>query len=156
MRLTEARGRMTMTLKVEASAVKPNELSYLEEAAAHMEGGSQLDVYIRGLVAGLRNGADLTTLESAAELSPADAAKVLKMSRTFLMQYIESGELESRKVGSHHRIPLDALLEFRDRVLRGRETVAAALGNAEAVDQSAREDARKRARAARLAQSSER
>lgn len=143
------------TLTIEASAVTPSELDKLEEAATRLGSDSQLSAYMLNVVAELRSGMDLTTLESEAELSPAAAAELLKMSRTFLMRYIEDGEVESRKVGAHHRIPVKSLLEFRERVLAGREVTAHALGNAAAASDRARQDARARARAARLKAASE-
>lgn len=139
------------TLKIDAASVTQAEMTKFEDLVSGLGDDSPLASYMLGVVAELRQGMDLTTLESFAALSPADAAKHLKISRTFLMHYIKSGELKARKKGSHHVITVHDLADFRSRVLRGRETVASALGNSSATSDAARDDARARARAARLA-----
>ena len=45
---------------------------------------------------------------------PADAAKLLGLSRTALYLVLASGELESIKVGASRLIPMDALKKFID------------------------------------------
>lgn len=46
-------------------------------------------------------------------VSPNDAAKLLNMSRTHLCKLLDRGELRSYKVGSHRRIRVRDLEEFR-------------------------------------------
>jgi excisionase family DNA binding protein len=57
------------------------------------------------------------------------AATMLGLSRPTLMKLIESGEIGHVKVGTHHRVPAEAVLEFqRARRIR-REEAAEALAS---------------------------
>ena len=53
-----------------------------------------------------------------------EAATMLGLSRPTLMKHIESGEIAHVKVGTHHRVPAQALLEFQ-RARRARRGKAA-------------------------------
>jgi excisionase family DNA binding protein len=56
-----------------------------------------------------------------------EAATMLGLSRPTLMKLVESGEIDHVKVGTHHRIPAQAILDFhRSRKVR-REKAAEAL-----------------------------
>lgn len=56
-----------------------------------------------------------------------EAATMLGLSRPTLMKLVESGEIDHVKVGTHHRIPAQAILDFqRNRQVR-REKAAEAL-----------------------------
>ena len=46
------------------------------------------------------------------ELTPNEAAKHLKMSRTHLCKLLDRGDIPSHKVGSHRRILVSDLMEF--------------------------------------------
>lgn len=52
------------------------------------------------------------------------AATMLRMSRPTLMNLLESGEIDHVKVGTHHRVPAAALLQFQ-RAQRARRDKAA-------------------------------
>lgn len=53
-----------------------------------------------------------------------EAATMLGLSRPTLMKLVESGEVEHAKVGTHHRIPAQAILDFQ-RARRARRNTAA-------------------------------
>ncbi len=53
-----------------------------------------------------------------------EAAMMLGLSRPTLMKLIDSGEIAHVKVGTHHRVPAQALLEFQ-RARRARREKAA-------------------------------
>ena len=58
-----------------------------------------------------------------------EAATMLGLSRPTLMKLVESGEIAHVKVGTHHRIPAEAILAFqRDRKAR-RDKAAEALAD---------------------------
>ena len=48
------------------------------------------------------------------EVSPSGAALLLGMSRPQVRKLIDRGLLESRKVGTHHRITLESIREFNE------------------------------------------
>lgn len=49
------------------------------------------------------------------EFSTSDAAAILDMSEPSLMNLIDAGRIEFRKVDNHHRIPASAIQVFHDR-----------------------------------------
>jgi excisionase family DNA binding protein len=56
-----------------------------------------------------------------------EAATMLGLSRPTLMKLIESGEIGHVKVGTHHRVPAQAVLEFQRARAARREQAAEAL-----------------------------
>ena len=58
-----------------------------------------------------------------------EAATMLGLSRPTLMKLIESGEIAHVKVGTHHRVPAQALLEFQRARRARREKAAEALAS---------------------------
>jgi excisionase family DNA binding protein len=47
-------------------------------------------------------------------VSPSEAAKMLGVSRPFVMNLVEEGQLPDFPVGTHHRIPITSVLALRD------------------------------------------
>src|ERR1700721_67966 len=58
-----------------------------------------------------------------------ETATMLGLSRPSLMKLIESGEIGHVKIGTHHRVPAQAVLEFQRARARRREQAAAGLGS---------------------------
>ncbi|MFT4164922.1 MAG: helix-turn-helix domain-containing protein [Microlunatus sp.] len=56
-----------------------------------------------------------------------EAATMLGLSRPTLMKLIEAGEIAHVKVGTHHRIPAQAILDFQRARQARREKAAEAL-----------------------------
>lgn len=56
-----------------------------------------------------------------------EAATMLGLSRPTLMKLIEAGEVEHVKVGTHHRIPAQAILDFQRTRQARRDKAAEAL-----------------------------
>jgi excisionase family DNA binding protein len=54
------------------------------------------------------------------ELTPNEAAEILRMSRPSIMRLVEKGSLSARMVGSHHRLSRTEVLAYRDRQTRAR------------------------------------
>lgn len=83
----------------------------------------------------LARGHAVTVLASEAELTPAEAAEMLGLSRPFVVRLLDSGDLASSYLpGSRHRIVrLDDVLAFqarRDRRREGRRQIADAIEEA--------------------------
>jgi excisionase family DNA binding protein len=62
-----------------------------------------------------------------AEISPQEAAGILRMSRPSVMRLIERGHLHARMVGSHHRLSRAEILAYKDRQTRVRREALANL-----------------------------
>lgn len=56
-----------------------------------------------------------------------ETATMLGLSRPTLMKLIESGEIDHVKVGTHHRVPAQAILDFQQARQARREKAAEAL-----------------------------
>lgn len=56
-----------------------------------------------------------------------EAATMLGLSRASLMKLVDSGEIDHVKVGTHHRIPAQAILDFQRARKARREKAADAL-----------------------------
>lgn len=74
---------------------------------------------LRESVKELLDGQAISLVAADQDLSTIEAAKLLGMSRPFLVsRFLETGELPFHRVGSHRRIPLKAVLAFRDERAR--------------------------------------
>ncbi len=47
------------------------------------------------------------------EVTTQQAAKILKVSRPFVVSLVKNGELPSRQVGNRHRLPLKDVLDYK-------------------------------------------
>ena len=130
-----------MTQLIEAHAVDPTELSKVSDVAATLPQGSPLAVLLQYVVSGLARGVDVTVFESDAELTPNEAADLLHMSRPHLLKFLDGGELDFHRVGTHRRIRMSDLMDFIDRRERAKAAIAHALGNTAAINNQLRDDA---------------
>lgn len=70
---------------------------------------------LRTLVGALAAGEQLTITRTKKELTTTEAAKVLSVSRQYLVRLCEEGRLPFRWEGAHRRLTLDAVLTYRDQ-----------------------------------------
>ena len=71
--------------------------------------------FLLRLLADLRAGNSVTILQSSHELTTAEASKILGMSRQFLVQLLEKGEIPFHKVGTHRRLYVRDVLAYKAR-----------------------------------------
>jgi len=85
---------------------------------------SALEVLRRAAVE-LAHGNGVTILPVTAELTTEEAANLLNVSRPYVIKLTKSGELPHRRVGTHRRIPLRDVLEYKRKYQeRARATLA--------------------------------
>lgn len=130
-----------MNHSVAALAVDQGELEQLSSLAESLPQGSPVAVLLQSVAAAMARGVDVTVFESDSELTPNEAADLLHMSRPHLLKFMDGGELDFHRVGSHRRIRMSDLLEFIDRREHAKATVAHALGNGPAMTQRVRDEA---------------
>jgi len=67
------------------------------------------------LLAELMAGKSVTLLQSNAELTSMQASKLLGMSRQYLVQLVEKGEIPFHKVGTHRRLYARDVLAYKGK-----------------------------------------
>lgn len=110
---------MTSVAELRPGSVREGELATLEEA---IKDGSLvgsppeiLDLLAK-IVKHLRAGDGVTLVPIHAELSTIEAAELLNISRPHLIKQLQAGALPHRMVGSHRRLRLADVLDYRDRL----------------------------------------
>ena len=71
--------------------------------------------FLYRLLAELKAGSSVTILQSNAQLTTMDASKMLGVSRQYLVDLLENGEIPFHKVGTHRRIYARDLLAYKSR-----------------------------------------
>src|SRR5271170_432783 len=71
--------------------------------------------FLLRLLADLRAGNSVTILQSRHELTTIEASKILGMSRQFLVQLLEKGEIPFHKVGTHRRLYVRDVIAYKGR-----------------------------------------
>lgn len=72
-----------------------------------------LEALVMEALEGLAAGRRMRVLEADDELSTTQAAELLNVSRPHLVKLLEVGAIEYRLVGSHRRVDLSSLLDFK-------------------------------------------
>jgi excisionase family DNA binding protein len=119
-----------MASEAQAFDVSPKEqkeiveiYSKLREAEAKLIGPdgkseilpNNLYSFLLRLLADLRAGNAVTILQSSHELTTIEASKILGMSRQFLVQLLEKGEIPFHKVGTHRRLYVRDVIAYKAR-----------------------------------------
>lgn len=75
---------------------------------------------IQRILTELANGNAVTVMPINAELTTQEAAEFLNVSRPFIVKQLEAGAIPYRKVGTHRRISVKDLLEYKHSIDRAR------------------------------------
>jgi excisionase family DNA binding protein len=94
--------------------------------------GDQIEVLVNGIRVKVSPELEAAVHRALKELNPklpremttTQAAAFLDVSRPFVIKLIKRGELPCRMVGSHRRIPSDALLEYREKMYQQAKSAA--------------------------------
>jgi excisionase family DNA binding protein len=71
--------------------------------------------FLLRLLADLRAGHAVTILQNRHELTTAEAAKILGLSRQFLVQLLEKGEIPFHMAGTHRRLYVRDVLVYKSK-----------------------------------------
>ncbi len=74
-----------------------------------------LSQVLRQLVYYLAQGRTVTIVPLNRELTTQEAANILNVSRPYLIKLLEQGEIPFAKTGTHRRIRVDDLMEYKKR-----------------------------------------
>jgi excisionase family DNA binding protein len=71
--------------------------------------------FLLRLLADLRAGNSVTILQSKHELTTVEASKILGMSRQYLIQLLEKGEIPFHLVGTHRRMYVRDVIAYKSK-----------------------------------------
>mgnify|MGYP002715087689 CR=1 FL=1 len=112
--------------QLEGHSLTEPELERLR-AFIRKEQDSPLGILLQRVAEANEDGITVNLLADDAELSPNQAAKLMKMSRPHLLRFMRDGDLPFHLVGSHQRIKMSDLRDFMVAREAGAEFVANAL-----------------------------
>jgi excisionase family DNA binding protein len=68
-------------------------------------------------------GRGVTIIPENAELTTVQAAEILNVSRPFLIKLLENGTIPYHKVGTHRRVRMEDVMNYKETIDREREAV---------------------------------
>ncbi|MGQ0843493.1 MAG: helix-turn-helix domain-containing protein [Sporichthyaceae bacterium] len=128
---------------IKTSNITAQQLDAVEQFATNSDAiGPELRDVLLSVSRCVREGADLAVVDSAAALTPQQAASRLGMSRTHLYKLLDQGEIVFHHVGRDRRIAVRDLVAFEAQRQRDRRELAERFahhdaGRARAIDEIA-------------------
>jgi excisionase family DNA binding protein len=68
-------------------------------------------------------GRGITIIPENAELTTVEAAEVLNVSRPFLIKLLDEGAIPHRKIGTHRRVRMEDVMNYKTKIDAEREAV---------------------------------
>lgn len=112
-----------------ADKVNGSDLDVLDRARTELPVGSELASALNDLTSAIRQGVDVVVLRADDELTPTQAAEILKMSRPHLYKILDAGVLPSHRIGRDRRIRTSDVVEFLERREIARSKLAHSFGH---------------------------
>jgi len=69
----------------------------------------------------MATGRGITIIPENAELTTVEAAEVLNVSRPFLIKLLDEGAIPHRKVGTHRRVRMEDVMNYKTKIDAERE-----------------------------------
>jgi excisionase family DNA binding protein len=105
----------------------PSRLRVLDEDGVAVELPASAVVMLQRILEEMARGNTVTVLPVQAELTTQESADLLNISRPSLIQLLDDGRIEYRRVGTHRRIRFASLLKFKRRADADRRAALAEL-----------------------------
>ena len=111
-----------------ANSTKPLQLRILDDPAKRTIGipASAVRTIIR-ILEEIGRGNAVTAIPVHAELTTQESADMLNISRPSLIQLLDEGKIEYRRVGTHRRVRFEGLMKYKRRVDSDRRAALAEL-----------------------------
>jgi excisionase family DNA binding protein len=71
----------------------------------------------------IADGNAVALIPVRAELTTQEAAEILNVSRPSLIQLLERGQIEFRRIGTHRRVKLESLMRYKKKTIAQRRSV---------------------------------
>jgi excisionase family DNA binding protein len=75
------------------------------------------------ILGAMASGQGVTLIPENAELTTVQAADILHVSRPFLIKLLEQGQIPYRRVGTHRRIRMEDVMNYKQAIDQEREAV---------------------------------
>lgn len=95
-----------------------------DETAQSIMLPNSISTLLTDMLTAIAEGRGIVVMDEETELTTVQAADILKVSRPFLVGLLEKGGLPYRMVGSHRRVRLQDVLDYKENSLkRSRATL---------------------------------
>ena len=110
---------MERVLRKHQAQSQPIEIEISDEKT-HIKVPSSAFRFLNTIVQLMAEGKAITIIPSDTEVSTQQAAELLNVSRPHVVKLLEKGEIPYHKVGTHRRIRLKDLEQYREKITKER------------------------------------